>query len=163
MYKIRFLSVGTFLCLLLCFSSVKAQLAIPCTGGIANGTGGSATFSIGQVNYITNLGANGTVCQGVQHAFEIFVVSGFEDVNYSNIQLLVYPNPTNDYLKLQVNASNVKCRVYQVLDSNGKLISAKLIENSETIIDLVNCASAIYYINIIEEEKILKTFKVIKN
>jgi hypothetical protein len=57
-------------------STIHAQEAIPAGGGNASGSGGSASYSVGQVVYTTNTGTNGSAAQGVQQPYEISVVSG---------------------------------------------------------------------------------------
>ena len=46
----------------------NAQDAIPATGGDATGSGGSASYTVGQIGYTTNTGTNGSVAEGVQQA-----------------------------------------------------------------------------------------------
>jgi hypothetical protein len=42
----------------------------PQAGGEATGSGGSVSYSVGQVVYTTNTGINGSVAQGVQQPYE---------------------------------------------------------------------------------------------
>jgi len=48
----------------ICFSvvAIAQKNTIP-TGGDANGTGGPASFSVGQIDYINNSGTNGSESQ----------------------------------------------------------------------------------------------------
>jgi len=50
---------------------LQAQETIPASGGKASGSGGTASYSFGQVVYTTYTGTNGLVAQGVQQPFEI--------------------------------------------------------------------------------------------
>ena len=50
---------------------LHAQTGIPAAGGNASGTGGSVSFSVGQVFYLMNTGTTGSVLEGVQQPFEI--------------------------------------------------------------------------------------------
>ena len=59
-------------------TGLKAQEAIPATGGMASGSGGSVSYSLGQLVYTTNTGTNGSVALGIQQPFEIFVVTSIE-------------------------------------------------------------------------------------
>jgi len=43
-----------------------AQEIVPSTGGDANGTGGTSSFTVGQVFYTSNASSAGFVSQGVQ-------------------------------------------------------------------------------------------------
>ena len=59
----------TFSCLLFCFAwplAVNAQTTIATTGGNAAGSGGSFSYTVGQISYSTVSGTNGSVAQGVQ-------------------------------------------------------------------------------------------------
>ena len=53
--------------LLLGIGGLYAQETVPATGGDATGSGGSASYSVGQMVYTTNTGS-GTVTQGVNKA-----------------------------------------------------------------------------------------------
>lgn len=83
-------------------TELRAQDAVPMSGGNASGSGGSACYSVGLVVYTTNTGTNGSVAQGVQQPFEISVVSGIEDAKEITLQYSVYPNPATNYLILKI-------------------------------------------------------------
>ena len=69
----------------------QAQESANASGGVATGSGGTVAYSIGQVAYTTNTGSNGSVAQGVQHAYEIFTV-GIKETEL-NISLTAF-SPT---------------------------------------------------------------------
>ncbi len=52
---------------------LQGQSTIPTTGSTASGSGGTATYTVGQITYKTFSGTNGTVAQGVQQPYEISV------------------------------------------------------------------------------------------
>ena len=89
--------------ILLCIgiTSAKAQQSIHTSGGNAAGTGGTVSYSVGQMNYTTNTGTSGSASAGVQQPFEISTVTGLVDSKALNIQLSAYPNPTFDNLILR--------------------------------------------------------------
>ena len=72
-YKKAKLIVVLFLILVL--TGLQAQECIPTTGGNASGSEGSVSYTIGQIVYITNVGTNSSLAQGVQQPFEISAVS----------------------------------------------------------------------------------------
>ena len=49
------------------------------------------------------------------------------------------------------------------LDINGRQIQKQKITLTETPIQLENLASAIYMLQVLDKNKLLKTFKIIKN
>ena len=46
---------------------------------------------------------------------------------------------------------------------NGKLIESKKVENNETSIVMSNLVPATYFLKVIQDNKEIKTFKIIKN
>ena len=62
--------------LLLGLGGLQAQQSPTATGGEATGTGGTASYSVGQVVYTTNTGTNGSMAQGVQQPYEISTTVG---------------------------------------------------------------------------------------
>lgn len=52
-------------------TGIQAQEAIPATGNSATGSGGTMSYTVGQVAYTTQIGISGIVTQGVQQPFEI--------------------------------------------------------------------------------------------
>jgi hypothetical protein len=143
-------------------TGVKAQDAIPVSGGNALGSGGSASYSVGLVVYTTNTGTNGSVAQGIQQPFEISVISGIEDAKGITLQYSVCPNPATDFLILKTEGKLQMQCIASLYDLNGKLLKSKKIEGNETNIEMSNLVSAIYFLKIIANKKEIKTFKIIK-
>jgi hypothetical protein len=97
----------------------------------------------------------------VQQTFEIIQV-GINDQAMS-ISLSVFPNPTADKLTLLVQDFNNGKLNYHLLDLNGKLLDSKLLTAGSTQINMSALPSAAYFIQVLRENKKVKTFKVIKN
>lgn len=142
---------------------VNAQQASVASGGVASGSGGSVSFSIGQVVYTTNHGATGTVAQGVQQPYEISQTTGIAESKNINLQVSAYPNPTIDFLTLQVSNLDLKNVSYQLIDMNGRLIETKLITSNEMSITMSNLIAATYFLKVTSNNKEVTTFKIIKN
>ena len=148
--------------LLLGLGGLHAQEATTATGGEASGTGGTASYSVGQVAYTTNTGTNGSVAQGVQHSYEISTIVGI-DVKNINPELSVYPNPTTDILTLKVENHDNGNLAYLLFDNNGKLLKRQKLNESTTTIQMTGLVPATYFLKIINYQKGIKTFKIIKN
>ncbi len=150
-------------------TSINAQEALIASGGNASGSGGTASYSIGQVVYTNNTGAGGLVSQGVQQPYEIFIVSGVEEQGI-NLSYIVYPNPTTENVVLSIDASSsVETQSFASLqyilsDINGKRISQQSITGNRTIIPIEQFPVGTYFVTIIEKTQPtqLKTFKIIK-
>jgi hypothetical protein len=146
--------------LLLGLGGLHAQEIPTAAGGEATGSGGTVSYSVGQVVYTTATGINGSVTQGVQQPYEVSTTVGINETSI-NLELSVYPNPTTDYLTLKVDDnSNLN---YQVYDLQGKVIENKKVSSTTTSINVENLPKAIYFLNVTKNNRIVKTFKIIKN
>jgi len=157
------LKLSAVLLLGLGLTGLQAQTAIPTTGGEASGGGGTASYSIGQVVYTTSTGTTGSVAQGVQQPYEISVVTGIEQAKDINLMISAYPNPTTDFLNLKVENYDNENLSYQLLDINGKLLISKKLTGNETTFTMANLVPAIYFLKVSDNNKEVKTFKIIKN
>lgn len=157
------LKLSTILLLGLGLSGLQAQEVIPATGGNATGTGGTVSYSIGQIVYTKNTGTNGSALQGVQQPFEISVVTGIEETNCISLEIMVYPNPATDFVKLKIENYEVRNLRYQLYDINSSLLLDNKIENNETSIVMSNLLPATYFLKVTDKSKVIKTFKIIKN
>lgn len=156
-------NIPTFLCILLITFSVNAQEAVITAGGEATGSGGSVSYSVGQLVYTTFTGDNKSIAQGVQQSYEISIVSGIKLNTSLDISLTAYPNPTSDYLMLQIKDYRDEKLTYTLLDISGRQITGNLITNSQTMIQMRHLPAAAYLIHISDENQRTKTFKILKN
>ena len=153
LYVLLFISFG--------ITSIQAQEAFTASGGDASGSGGSVSYSVGQVVYTTHTGSTGwSVAQGVQQPYEISSI-GIEEME-GQILLTVYPNPATDFLILKIKNYNGKNLFYQLYDISGKLLENKKVEGNETSIDMSNLLNATYLLKVIDNNNEVKTFKIIK-
>ena len=142
--------------------TAQAQQATTATGGDASGSGGTVAYSLGQIVYTTNTGTNGSVAQGVQQPYEISIVLGIED-NSINLELVAYPNPTTNFLTLNVDKAELSTLNFQLYDILGKLIESRKIISSTETIGMANLPSATYFLKVSNNNNEVKTFKIIKN
>lgn len=160
--KIKFTHYILLIFFTFLFSELKAQQFVNASGSNAVGIGGSVAFSIGLVAYTTNFGSNGSIAQGVQHAYEIYAV-GITDEKW-NISLNAFPNPTPGILTIQISDYNNQNLSYQLLDMQGKILSGSKIVAQQSQVDMNLLPNASYFINIINQEnKAVKIFEIIKN
>jgi hypothetical protein len=144
-------------------TGLQAQNATTASGGEASGSGGTQSYSIGQVAYTTVFGSTGSVAQGVQQPYEISVITEIGSAKEIDLQLSTYPNPTTDLLNLNIGNLKASSLSYQLFDINGKLLMSSLISDVETKISMAHLQDAIYFFKIIENTTEIKSFKIIKN
>ena len=101
------------------------------------------------------------MAQGVQQPYIISVVLGVE---HQTIQLdfTVYPNPTINFLTLNVGNAELSTLNFQLYDLSGKLIESRKILSSTETISMENLPSALYFLRVTNNNQDLKTFKIIK-
>ena len=150
------------LLLLLLPTIAFGQEAIPATGSEATGSGGTVSYTVGQVVYTTNTGTNASVAQGVQQPYEISTSVGIE-VTEINLELITYPNPTNNALTLNIGNYNNEVLTYQLYDMQGKLLDSKQVVNNNTTIGMQNLPTSTYLLNVLGNNALIKTFRIIKN
>ena len=139
--------------------TAQAQQATTATGGNASGSGGTVAYSVGQIVYTTHTGATGSVAQGVQQPYEISIVLGIDN-HSTNLGLSAYPNPTTNYLTLNVGNFELSTLNFQLYDISGKLIERrKIISISETIA-MENLTTATYFLKVSNNKNEVKTNEV---
>ncbi len=156
------LKLKIYLLFLLVVSNSFSQQAIVSSGGNAIGSGGSSSYSVGQLAYSYQTGSNGSVAQGVQQAFEIFTLNGQEFPEIF-LEAKVYPNPVVNTLTLFIKNTDLENLNYQLYDIQGRQIINQPITSEETAITLEDNASGIYILKINSRTKEIKSFKIIKN
>jgi hypothetical protein len=156
------LKLSAVLLLGLGLTGLQAQESVNAIGGNASGSGGSASYSVGQVVYTTNTGTNGSVAQGVQQPYEISVVTAIEVAKGINLSITAYPNPTTDYLQLKVESETLKDLSFQLYDINGKLLQTKKLTGTETQIKMSSYVPSTYFVKVIAGNQSIKEFKIIK-
>lgn len=153
--------IFSILCLFFGFTQIQAQQTLAIAGGNATGSGGSASYTLGQVVYTTKSGNSTTVTEGVQQPYEISVLAT-ESVEKIEIQLSAYPNPTNDLLQLKIENYNTADVIYQLYNLNGVLLDSQKLMGTETTIQMRNYPTAVYLLKVTDNNKALKTFQIIK-
>ena len=141
---------------------LHAQEAIPAAGGDATGNGGSVSYSIGQVDYSTNTSTNGSVSEGVQQPYEIFVITGTEVLPSVSLSCKVFPNPITDFLILSVGESEKKDLSYRLSDLNGRVIASSKVIDEQTKIQMGTLRDGNYFLTVVRNNTEIKTFKIIK-
>jgi hypothetical protein len=96
---------------------LKAQKTIASTGITAIGSGGSSSYTVGQIDY-RQKGANAEVMEGVQHAYEIITLA-VEDLNNKERNILLYPNPVKDFYGLNSVIKIIKIQIIPYLTHKG--------------------------------------------
>ena len=90
------------------FTGLSAQETLSASGSNAAGSGGSSSYTVGQVFCATNLGTNGSISAGVQQPFEISTILDNQEIMGVQISASVYPNPFANNIQLEIKDSSKK-------------------------------------------------------
>lgn len=150
--------------------SILILLSIPClaqesiltASGNATGSGGEASYSVGQVAFKTVESAGGTITEGVQQPYEILFMTGIEDDRSISLDCFVYPNPATSAVKLRIDRPSPEKYSYHLKNSNGQIVSEMQIETRETVIPLSGLPAGTYILTLLDDNKNVTTWKVIK-
>ncbi len=132
------------------------------SGGQASGIDGTIDYSIGQIDYITEIGIGGTSSQGIQQPYEFFDM-GIEENKNISLTISAYPIPTLKNLNLKIENQPTLNLFYQLYDLNGNLIFSKKMADKDICIPMEKLPSATYFLKIMNNKLELKNFKIIKN
>jgi hypothetical protein len=154
--------LSIFFLLGFCIATVQGQQTIPATGGNASGSGGSVSYTVGQILSSTISGSNGTVVQGVQQPYEISVVTALRNTEDISLKCSVYPNPTAGLTKLVFESPDFENLRFRLYDINGILLQDKKVESRETEISLENFSSSVYFLKVLKNNLEVKVFKIVK-
>lgn len=140
---------------------INAQDALVSSGSNATGSNGNVSYTVGQVIYTTNFSATGSISQGIQQAYEIQTVMGIDNFDI-NLQFVVYPNPTADWLAINIKNYNYETLHYQLFDLNGRLVLSDKIVSDNTILKMQELSTSMYLLKVLRNNKEVKTFKIFK-
>jgi hypothetical protein len=132
------------------------------SGGQSSGSGGTLSYSIGQIAFSSLSGANGSLIQGVQQPYEISIVTSTFDLS-DDLKAHIYPNPSADYVVLNIGNTDINNLQYVLVDYQGKFIKTDRIIKSATIINFSKLSNGIYFLRILSKQKQIKTYQIIKN
>ena len=154
------------LCILTMFvfslTYVHGQQAVVTTGGVATGTGGSVSYTVGQAAYQTFTGTGGAVMQGVQQPWEVSSPVAVENTEDISLLMNVYPNPTSGAFKLIVGTLENRNLRFRLYDMNGVMLQDQKIDSEATEIFLQDLSSSIYFLKIMDSNREIKVFKMIR-
>jgi len=158
MGKVTSFLAGLFI---LSTSFLEAQKVIATGGDYFETANGSISFTIGEVVIETIENGHNCLTQGFQQT----TLNVFTDMDEKPLgkQWIAYPNPTNDYVKLRIpDYLDHEGLRYQLCTYRGRIIKEGKIEEIETEFSFIDFPLAAFIIRVIDKNKYVKIFKVIK-
>ena len=162
-YTVNHIKILLFFLLMSGFTmTIEAQNALTTTGGNATGTGGTVSYTVGQIANSTLSGTNGAITQGVQQPYEISIATAIKNTEDINLKCLIYPNPTGGITKLVFESPDFENLRIRLFDINGVLLQDKKVEGREIELSLENLSSSVYFLKVLKNNQEVKVFKIVK-
>ena len=117
-------------------------------------------WSIGECITATFITSNFIITQGFhQNSYQILMIDDFR----VDIEMKVYPNPTTNFVSLEVDSSKIGNMQYILTSIDGKVLQIKKVAEDKEQINFSNYAIGTYFITVLKGNKLIKSFKIIKN
>ena len=101
--------------------------------------------------------------EGVQQPYEISEVLAVENFSELITDVTIYPNPSTDVLMLKLINKEALDLNFKLMDVNGRLIKTDKISSEVTEISVLDLPSSIYFLQILNQNKEVKNYKIIKH
>ncbi len=138
---------------------VKSQQNTLVAGAEATGVG-TVSYSIGQIDFNSNSGSNGSVHQGVQQPLEFFNLSLPEQA--LSFQVILFPNPTLAELHVKLSELQITQNSFVLVDAAGREVLQQEIHQPNFSINMENLSRGSYYLNFFQYNRIVGSYQVIK-
>lgn len=141
--------------------SASAQNAVVPTGAEGTGSGGTLSYTIGQVAFNRPGSLSGTVAEGVQQPFEVFSTSIADEA--TQVHATITPNATGTGVEVMLGAPlNGPVRV-ELTDATGRLLMTDRMKGSSIAVPMEALPAALYLVSLEHEGRTIASFKIIKN
>jgi hypothetical protein len=92
--------------------------------------------------------------------FEVIYENSANIGEFNNSEIKIYPNPTNDFVTIQV-PNNFENNQVEIQDLSGKILFSKTLSES-ALLDLSHLSVGTYFIRIIQDQQVLGIDRIIK-
>lgn len=143
--------------------SLSAQFAVSASGTDISGTGGSISYTVGQVACEMYLDASGSAALGVQQPNEIYVYPGIISPMVITPFVSVFPIPVHNLLTIELDEDPETQVVAMLYDITGKILEQITISSRQAVLDMGHYARAVYLLRVYQGDHNSQVFRVVKN
>tara|TARA_B110000090_G_scaffold113302_1_gene126460 strand:- start:122 stop:598 length:477 start_codon:yes stop_codon:yes gene_type:complete len=140
---------------------IFSQETLSTSGVNASGEKGIVSYTVGQMVYTTYSNDTGSLLQGVQQNIELFTLTNPELTSLT-LKAITYPNPASDYIILGLENIQLTDLNYLLYDILGKRLASGKVTQANTQITIKRFPIGTYLLKVIQNNKELKVFKIIK-
>ena len=155
MKKLMLLIIGAFI-----GPAIIAQEVISSGGETQTASGYEICWTLGESVIETFSSGSNILTQGFHQSK--LTATPISEVLYSGIELKVFPNPSRDFIIIQLT-DLVENLHYSLYDGSGKLLEKMRITSTRTQLDLKNYANGQYILQLTAKSgELLQSFKILK-
>lgn len=147
--------------LLLFALAAKSQEIISSSGIIFSNDNRQISWTLGEPVIETTSGGNTRLTQGFHQTN--LVITAINEVPEIGVNVSAYPNPTSNYINVEVKnrqGKKLDCILYNV---DGKELFVHQLESDISRIPMQHYIPATYFLKISANNTLVKTFKIVKN
>jgi len=149
-----------FITILCTFSCSFSQNVIATSGNCFSTENGSISWTLGDVFISTYINNSFVLLQGFHQPWDAV------SENMDNIEscfadgIKVFPNPVSDHTIVQTD--RFEGLYYVLYNFEGRVLQEKVFQSDRTLINFSNLPPSLYFLKIVNMDKELKIFKIIK-
>lgn len=134
---------------------------ITSSGGIYANSNNSISWTIGECISETFANVNNTLTQGYQQGN--YDIETAIDNTENLIKINLFPNPTLNFVNLEIHLQQKLNYFYRLFDSDGQCLKNGKITSEKSGISLLGFSNSTYILNVFtSDQKLLKSFKILK-
>jgi hypothetical protein len=142
--------------------AARAQADMTAGGGDASSGNHTLSFTLGQSFAHVHDDETGSVYQGVQQPYELFVVSLHRAADEA-LQVRLFPNPTAGWLLLELPPTELPADLRYVLhDMQGRPLDDRPVTGPMTEISLLHQPPGTYVLTLLQAERRVQSFQILK-
>ena len=149
------------ICFIFFTVSYSQQSILATSGDYFKNETSSISFTIGDLVVDSYLGTSFSITQGFQQSEK--TITGIENISKYGLNINIYPNPTTDFVNINIdgdNLENISCILY---DIKGQNLVQKPVNKGQLKLDLLQYSPSIYLLKIVKGTTTLHTFKFMKH
>jgi hypothetical protein len=160
MNKIKFLLVCMLFSGFLSAQSVTPEV-VASSGAHMESSEAQLSFTVGECITETFSSTNNQLTQGFQQSK--YTVVDISEKSLSDLSISVYPNPSTDYINIDISNEDNKSFNVELYDMSGRIVKSDEISSNNKI-NMQDLSSAEYILKVFDSKNnLLKTFKIVKS
>ncbi len=137
-----------------------AQEAVVPAGNYHEGNDLSISWTLGELAIETLVAGDWILTQGFQQPGLIIV--SVEDLYDTDLDITAYPNPTADYLNIEIRHAGPEDFSFRVYDSMGRLVGSDSFSGAEHSFNFDPFDPGLYVVTIYRDKQPVRTFRIVK-